>query len=104
MTSMTFENKFTIGNLVTIVLAVGGGILVWGTTVSQVQQSASEIVSLKNDIVQIKRDAADLLASINQDRQEQAKLLTELAVDVRYLRRSVEEFKRTGLADEMALR
>lgn len=101
MPKWTFENKITVGNLLTLGAMLLGAIIAWNTMVNDLRTNAREtaavamrVASVEAAQIQASKDAASMLAGINQDKLEIAKLLAELRVDVAYLRRWVEEIKR----------
>lgn len=88
------EKKFSLGHLVTVVTVIIGLGIGWQALAGQTAENSKSIVA-----VQIENDRQDaalatMLATINADRLEQQKLLTEMRTDIRYLRRDVEAKKR----------
>lgn len=90
------EKKFSIGHLITIVTVIVSMAIGWQALAGQSSENSKSIVQ-----VQIANDRQDqalasMLATINADRLENQKLLTEMRVDIRYLRRSEEADKRAA--------
>lgn len=90
------ERKFSIGHLITIVTVIVSMAIGWQALAGQSTENSRSIVQ-----VQIANDRQDqalasMLATINADRLENQKLLTEMRVDIRYLRRSEEADKRAA--------
>lgn len=95
----TFENKITFGNVLTIVLALVPAIWAYAVMAKQVDTNATTLVAVTERLNA--KDAADaaLLAALNADRVAMAGKLSEMATDIRYLRRSAEAEKRGELAE-----
>lgn len=103
MPRWTFENKITLGNLIQIGIIVAGaigayygltGALAKSEQDNLAQDRAISVLSQRQDA----KDAADaaLLAALNADRVSMASKLSEMATDIRYLRRSAEQEKRVA--------
>jgi hypothetical protein len=95
------EKKFSIGHLITIVTVIISMTIGWQALAGQSTDNAKSIIQ-----VQIANDRQDqalatMLATINADRLENQKLLTEMRVDIRYLRRSEETAKRLAAEDDL---
>ena len=94
------EKTFNLGHLLTIATVVIGLVTGWTTLAAQTADNTKAIVAgaIKND----QQDDAltGLLAIINAERLEQQKLLTEMRVDIRYLRRAVETERREAEVDQ----
>jgi hypothetical protein len=93
------EKTFNLGHFITIVTVVVGLSMGWATIAGQTAENTKAIVAgaIKND--QQDDQLTALLAIINAERLEQQKLLTEMRVDIRYLRRAVETEKREAGED-----
>lgn len=97
MPKWTFEPKITLGNVLTILsilITVFGATLAFGGVLKQVEETTSAVSTITVRLNA--KDAADaaLLAALNQDRIAMAGRLSEMATDIRYLRRSAEAEKR----------
>ncbi len=81
------EKKFSLGHLVTIITVIVGLGIGW-------QALASDTAKNTKDNERPDAALSTISATINADRLEQQKLLTEMRTDLRYLRRDVEAKKR----------
>ena len=100
MPRFTFEPKITAGNLLTIasiLITVFGATIAFGGVIKQVEETSNTVssITLRLDA----KDASDaaLLAALNADRVNLAGKLSEMATDIRYLRRSAEQEKRDAV-------
>ena len=94
------EKKFSLGHIVTIVTMIIGLTVGWQALAGQTAGNTAEITAVKAENRQQDEALASMLAIINAERLEQQKLLTEMRVDIRYLRRAVENEKREAAVDE----
>ena len=97
MPRWTFEPKITLGNVLTILsilITVFGATLAFGGVLKQVEETTAAVTTITGRLDA--KDAADaaLLAALNQDRVNLAGKLSEMATDIRYLRREREAEKR----------
>jgi hypothetical protein len=81
------EKKVSLGHLVTIITVIVGLGIGW-------QALAGETAKNTKDNERQDEALSSMLSTINADRLENQKLLTEMRVDIRYLRRSEEAAKR----------
>ncbi len=81
------EKKISLGHIVTILTVIVGLGIGW-------QALAGETAQNTKDNERQDASLSAISATINADRLEQQKLLTEMRTDIRYLRRDVEAKKR----------
>src|SRR6187549_3667839 len=101
MPRWTFENKITLGNLIQIGFIVAGAFAAYYGITSAVAKGEVDNQAQDRAIAGIterlnSKDIADaaLLAAVNADRVSLASKLSEMATDIRYLRREREAEKR----------
>ena len=94
------EKTFNLGHLITIITVIVGLSIGWQAIAGQTADNTAEITAVKAENRQQDQALTALLAAINADRLEQQKLLTEMRVDIRYLRRAVETEKRESGTDQ----
>lgn len=86
------EPKVSLGNILTIIALMGAALgfaQSYGQVVQRVDTNEASIVS-------IKQDAAALRTQVADDRSYARETLAEVKVDVGYIRRYVEEERRTA--------
>jgi len=86
------EPKISLGNILTIIAMLGammGFAQAYGGLVESVDQHDAAIIEIKDD-------AAALRAQVADDRSYARETLAEVKVDVGYIRRYVEEERRTA--------
>jgi hypothetical protein len=88
------EKKFSIGHLVTVLTVIIGLGIGWQALAGQTAENSKTIVQVQMENDRQDQSLSALLATINDDRLENQKLLTDMRADIRYLRRDVEAKKR----------
>jgi len=86
------EPKISLGNILTILALLGGMLTAaqgYGGLVESVEQQGAEISDIKDDAVALRAQVAD-------DRSYARETLAEVKVDVGYIRRYVEEERRSS--------
>ena len=94
-----FDPKITLGNVLTIIgmlAAVFGFAQSYGATIQRLDQTGVEIVSLRQDNLGIKADAIALGKIVADERLSTATTLAEMKTDIGYIRRYVEDEKRSS--------
>lgn len=107
MPRWTFENKITLGNLIQIGFILAGAFAAYYGITSSLAKAEVDNQAQDRAIAGIterlnSKDVADtaLLAAVNSDRVTLAAKLSEMATDIRYLRRERENEKRLEGASE----
>jgi hypothetical protein len=88
------EKKFSIGHLITVLTVIIGLGIGWQALAGQTAENSKTIVQVQMENDRQDQSLSALLATINDDRLENQKLLTDMRADIRYLRRDVEAKKR----------
>ncbi len=88
------EKKFSIGHLITVLTVIIGLGIGWQALAGQTAENSKTIVQVQTENDRQDQSLSALLATINADRLENQKLLTDMRADIRYLRRDVEAKKR----------
>lgn len=88
------EKKFSLGHLITVLTVIIGLGIGWQAIAGQTAENSKTIVQVQTENDRQDQSLSALLATINADRLENQKLLTDMRADIRYLRRDVEAKKR----------
>lgn len=89
MTGISFERKISTGHILTMVVMISGLVVGWFTLVADTKANTSEIVRHDARITRLETAG-------EADRLQQTKLLTEMQVDLRYMRQAIEQLQRQG--------
>ncbi len=90
------DKKISFGQIVQIILLLLGGAVAWTNLDNRV--TSNEKAVLENKASSLERDARqdESISELTKDRNAMAIILEGIRVDVGYLRRNVEETKRTA--------
>lgn len=90
------DKKISLGHILQIALLLIGGVVAWVNLDNRV--SSTETRRLEDKASALERDARQdaSISELTKDRNEMAIVLEGIRVDVGYLRRNVEETKRTA--------
>ena len=92
------EPEISLGNILTILTLLGTVIAAaqsYGAVVQRVDQAGVDIVGLRQDNINIKADALALGKVVADERLSTATTLAEMKTDIGYIRRYVEDEKRS---------
>lgn len=93
------EPKISLGNILTILAMIGammGFAQAYGGMLQKVDQHEVDIVSIRQDSLIIKSEASALKEQVQEDRLYARETLAEMKTDIGYIRRYVEEERRTA--------
>lgn len=93
MNAPKLDTRISVGNIITIITMTVGLLLGYQTTVSRVDANARGLsdVQQRQELLTTRLDR--LIDAVNTERVNQTQLLTEMRVDIRYLRQAMDEFR-----------
>lgn len=93
------EPKISLGNILTILALLGGMLTAaqgYGGLLEKVEKHDIEIAAGRQDSLIIKNEASALKEQVQEDRLYARETLAEMKTDIGYIRRYVEEERRTA--------
>lgn len=93
MNAPKLDTRISVGNIITIITMTVGLLLGYQTTVSRVDANARGLsdVQQRQELLTTRLDR--LIDAVNTERVNQTQLLTEMRVDIRYLRQAMDELR-----------
>ena len=93
MPKLEFDPKFSLGNIITIIVLgvslVGG----WFTLVGTSSTNARDIASVSQRVTVLEGSLAELIREMSNEKVDQTRILTQLQTDMSYTRAAVEELR-----------